>query len=193
MRILCVDDDVTMIKLYETVLAKHKQPDDEIFIAQSGEEGLARAAVDFPHLIITDLVMPGMDGIGVLKAAKEMNNLVEVIVVTGQGSIDSAVAAIKLGARDYLTKPINSGMLIEKITTIRELLRRTSEAEDYRIAKQTIESSVAVVLEQMEIKLNRTQTTIDEIETIVGQQGDGAERLAWIQKIIASFRKESVL
>ena len=72
-------------------------------------------------LIITDLLMPGLSGIDVLVQAKQIQPRVEVLVITASQSIESAVVAIKKGARDYLTKPIQPSSLVIRV---RAVLRR---------------------------------------------------------------------
>jgi two-component system response regulator AtoC len=62
-------------------------------------------------LVISDLQLPGVDGLGVLKAAKAANPTISVIIITGYASVDSAVRAVRLGAYDYLTKPFTLGQI----------------------------------------------------------------------------------
>src|SRR5215510_1537778 len=101
--------------------------------AADGEEALERARTFRPAVIIADLVMPGVDGLGVLKAAREEFPATAVILLTGHASIETAVAAMKEGAYDYLTKPIEPRRLrallekaVEKAEAVQEVtvLRR---------------------------------------------------------------------
>ena len=80
--------------------------------AVDGSEGLEKAAQWNPAIVVTDLKMPRMGGIELLQRLAEQAQAMAVILVTAQGTIDSAVQAMRLGAYDYITKPINSFELI---------------------------------------------------------------------------------
>jgi DNA-binding NtrC family response regulator len=83
-------------------------------------------------LVITDLMLPGMDGFGVLQASREINPDVGVLMITGHGSVESAVDAMKQGADDYLTKPVDLFELRKRTSSIvekRQLTRRVDELE----------------------------------------------------------------
>ncbi len=129
-RILVVeDDDATRVGLAELVRAWGHEAEE----AASGEEALRRTGEFRPSVVITDLVMPGMSGLDLLQALQDQLAELAVVILTAQGSVETAVAAIKAGAYDYLTKPIDPHrlrILLEKIlerqATLREVhsLRR---------------------------------------------------------------------
>src|SRR5438045_2081179 len=79
--------------------------------AADGAEALDKARVAQPAVVITDLVMPGMDGLELLHALQEEVPFASVILLTGQGSIDAAVTSMKEGAYDFLTKPVEGSRL----------------------------------------------------------------------------------
>jgi DNA-binding NtrC family response regulator len=81
------------------------------------------------RLIVTDLMLPGTDGFGVLEGARRINPAVGLLMITGHGSVESAVEAMKRGADDYLTKPVNLDELRKRVSTIVEK-RRLSERVD---------------------------------------------------------------
>jgi YesN/AraC family two-component response regulator len=81
---------------------------------------MERAGYD---VLITDIKMPGMDGMELFKTVKAANPDVAVIIVTGFGTIDSAVAAIRLGAEDYITKPFNVDDILIKLKKLKEKKR----------------------------------------------------------------------
>jgi DNA-binding NtrC family response regulator len=129
-RILVVDDEEASRVGLKALLSKWGY---EVQEAGSGEEAFEKAAGFRPAVVITDLVMPGLDGLGLLKALQEEQSFATVIILTGQGTIETAVAAMKQGAYDYLTKPVDVARLriliqkaVEKGETLREvtLLRR---------------------------------------------------------------------
>ncbi len=129
-RILIVDDEDTSRKGLAALLATWGYAVDE---ATDGAEALERARANLPSVVITDLVMPRLDGLGLLAALKDELPYVMVILLTGQGSIDAAVTATREGAYDFLTKPVDLARLrllipkaAEKAEALREvaLLRR---------------------------------------------------------------------
>ena len=124
-----------------------------------------------------------------LRYAKSRNSATEVIVITGQGSIDSAVEAMRLGARDYLTKPLNTGILTEKLDNIREFIERGREAEDYRFAKEAIESDASRTVTEMEIKLNGYMTAVRNIRNILGDADSaGDEKISMIETVMSKLQ-----
>jgi DNA-binding NtrC family response regulator len=112
LRILVVDDDAFVLKTLAKALAKDGA---EVSTASDGNEAAALARETPFDLVFTDLKMPGMDGIEVLKAVKALRPAAEVIVITGYGTVETAVEALKQGAYDYVTKPIDFGDLRAKV------------------------------------------------------------------------------
>lgn len=86
------------------------------------------------RLIITDLQMPGADGLAVLRAAKIANPSCYVVIITGYASLDSAIQAVRLGAYDYLTKPFSMGQIDVVVQRVSD--RLTLEAENRQLARQ---------------------------------------------------------
>jgi PAS domain S-box-containing protein len=84
----------------------------EVLTAADGESGIRVCQEESPHIIVTDIRMPGMDGIDVLKRVKELDPDREVIVVTGFGEVEVAIRALQLKASDFITKPINHDALL---------------------------------------------------------------------------------
>jgi DNA-binding NtrC family response regulator len=129
-RILVADDEGASRKGLKALLANWGYEVEE---ASQGEEALQKAIAFLPGVIVADLVMPGLDGLGLLKAVQEELPFATVIILTGHGTIETAVAAMKHGAYDYLTKPVDVARLkvlvqraLEKGEALREvtLLRR---------------------------------------------------------------------
>jgi DNA-binding response OmpR family regulator len=100
--ILLVDDDPFILKTIGATLKNNKY---QVTTAQTGEQALERIGQKDFDLVITDLVMGTVDGITVLKAAKQRNSETMVIILTGYGAMDSAIDALRLSADDYLLKP----------------------------------------------------------------------------------------
>lgn len=129
-RVLVADDEASSRKGLKALLANWGYDVEE---ASDGEEALQRAVAFLPAVVVADLVMPKLDGLGFLKAIREELPFTTVIILTGHGTIETAVDAMKHGAYDYLTKPVDVPRLkiliqraLEKGEAVREvtLLRR---------------------------------------------------------------------
>ncbi|NIQ03353.1 MAG: response regulator [Nitrospinaceae bacterium] len=110
--ILLIDDENILL---EAVGDDLKEVGFKVTTAQSGEEGLESFKVNHHDLVITDLKMGGMDGLQVSKEIKEINPETAVIILTGYGSMESAIEAIRLDLEDYILKPVNREDLLEKV------------------------------------------------------------------------------
>ncbi len=104
-RILVVDDEIDFARLLQDIL---KDEGYKVETAAGGKEALKKIDLFSPHLVITDLKMPGMSGLDLLREIKRKWPEIDCMVITAFGSIGSAVEAMKQGAIDYLTKPLDS-------------------------------------------------------------------------------------
>lgn len=109
--ILVVDDEVMNLKRTKLILEKHY----DLILAKSGEEALEKLREERIDLILLDIAMPGMSGIEAFKCMKEEGVEVPVIFLTASGVEDDVVAAISLGAVNYLKKPFLPKDLLERI------------------------------------------------------------------------------
>lgn len=111
--VMLVDDEVPFV---ETMSKRLTKRDLVVLTAFSGKEALERLAEDTRiDVIILDVKMPGMDGVETLKEIKKSYPLIEVIMLTGHATVDSAIEGMKLGAYDYLMKPCNIDDLITQV------------------------------------------------------------------------------
>ena len=138
-RILVVDDDPNIREACVEYLKMNRYSVDE---SKNGEECLRQLKQDYYQIILTDLMMPGIDGIGVLKAVKKEYPQSDVIIMTAYGTIENAVEAMKLGAYDYITKPFKIdelGMLIDRCLEKQRLAREVDELKEvvnlYEVSK----------------------------------------------------------
>jgi len=112
-KVLLVDDEVPFVEAITKRLTRRKM---NIIPAFSGEESLKRLEeMDDIEVIILDVKMPGMDGIETLKEIKNRHPLVEVIMLTGHATVESAIDGMKQGAFDYLMKPCDMDQLTSKV------------------------------------------------------------------------------
>jgi DNA-binding NtrC family response regulator len=122
-RILLVDDETVFANNMSKLLTRRGYQ----VTAVNGGDAALRSLMDNPfEVMVLDLKMPGMDGIAVLHEMKKLGLITEVLVLTGHGSIDTALEAIQLGAYDYLTKPCEIAELVSKIEAALER-RNTKE------------------------------------------------------------------
>lgn len=128
-RILVVDDELNMLGLFKKVLEKEGY---EVVTVSSGEEAVKKLDTEWFDLLISDLKMPGLSGLELLKKIKSMVPTLPCILLTAYGTIDSAVAAMKEGAYDYLTKPINNDEIKLMVRKALDLHRLSREVEHLR-------------------------------------------------------------
>ncbi|MBI4688518.1 MAG: sigma-54-dependent Fis family transcriptional regulator [Nitrospirae bacterium] len=123
-KILIVEDRDSMAEMLKETLESEGY---EVITARDGAEGIKRIKDTKVDAVITDLKLPNKDGIEVLKASKEENPIIPIIVMTAFGSIETAVAAMKLGAYDFLTKPLDTDHLFILLTRALENQRLVRE------------------------------------------------------------------
>jgi DNA-binding NtrC family response regulator len=111
-RVLLVDDETIFTRNMSKLL---KNRGYEITAVNSGDAAIRELEQNPVDVIVLDLKMPGMDGIATLKEIIKLGLFAETLILTGHGSIDSALEAMKLGAYDYLTKPCEIDELVAKI------------------------------------------------------------------------------
>ena len=111
-KVLLVDDEPHFVKLLAERLAGRGF---NVETAGGGSEAIDKAKDEPFDAIVLDLLMPGMDGLQTLKQLKEMNPDLQVILLTGHGTIEQGVEAMKLGAMDFVEKPADFQELLEKI------------------------------------------------------------------------------
>lgn len=111
-KILIIDDDEMQLKALGTTLVDEGY---EILTTADGPQGLLIYKEQRPSLVLLDIGLPSMSGIEVLREIRSVNGKAKVIVVTGYGSVESAVAAIRYGAWDYVQKPFDVSILLKKV------------------------------------------------------------------------------
>lgn len=179
-KILIVDDDKTICRTLKYQLEKGGY---EVFSANSGDECLYILKQNDFSLVLLDNKLPGMSGIDVLKQIKQSNGDLPVIIVTAYGSIESAVDAMKSGAHEYLTKPINFEMLMIKIENVleaknykREIARLRAEQEGkYSFKRIVCKSQVMNDLISLTDRIAKSDAGIILIQ---GETGVGKDLLA---------------
>lgn len=178
-RILIIDDDDIVRDVLNAYLSS---TGFEVILASNGREGLDIAKQENLDLIITDLMMPQISGIEVLKELSIMNNPAPVIVITAYGTVQNAVEAMKLGAIDYITKPFNLeefGIVVNRAIGISKLqkeniLLKKQLKKKYRFEGLIGDSAEMQKVYEMIEKIADTESTV----LITGESGTGKEMIA---------------
>lgn len=122
--VLVVDDEEDFVEMFSLRLQEIGENVTGVYSGREGLDALEKGDFD---VVVLDVKMPGMDGIETLKEIRRRFPLVEVILLTGHGSVDTAVAGMKLGAYDYINKPADFAEFQEKLEGAR---RRKVEQEE---------------------------------------------------------------
>ncbi len=176
-KILLVDDDEMIRKSAGAFLRKMGH---EVIFATNGREGLERFEQEGADIVISDIMMPDVDGLDFMRSLKERGSDVEVILVTGHGDLETAVEALRQGAFDFFTKPV-------RLEELKAALERTRRYQSIRREKDRIQARLK--------SLTRT-SDFDESEIIgesdaMAQVGQLVEKVAHTERTTVLIRGES--
>lgn len=135
--VLVVDDELFFRQLYSDLLVKEGY---RVEVCENGEDAIACLQQEAVDLILTDMIMPGKCGLEVLREARLLPNPPEVILVTGYASVETAIQALKNGARDYLVKPFNPDDLRHLVHNCLEQRRLLAENSQLKAKIQLFET-----------------------------------------------------
>src|SRR5437762_9343824 len=178
--VLVVDDELLIRKSLGKVL---RAKGYVVEVASSGAEGLEKASEVRPHVMILDMRLPDTDGLSVLRRVRQLDPLLQVIVITAFGDVQSAVDAMKLGACDFLRKPYEMGDIVLSVEGAARTFRQASELDLYRkqawrqYSDSEIVGDSGPIREVRELidKVVRSQATS---VLITGESGSGKELVA---------------
>jgi len=156
-KLLMVDDEVKFLESISTRLALKNF---DVTTAVSGKEAIESAEKGFFDVAVVDFQMPGMDGVQVLNALKERHKYLEIIMLTGHATVDSAVECTKLGAFKYLEKPYNFEKLVEVVKEAYEARLK----KKFEHNKQRMEEIQKLSLRESPLGLLRTLARLDDEE-----------------------------
>lgn len=177
--VLIIDDEPLMrVSMLDALQAEGY----EVQEASNGEEGIQKTKAGRYDLVITDLKMPGSDGLQVVQVCKECSPDTEVIVITAYGSVDTAVQAMKLGAHDYITKPFSIDELlltVDRATTVQALRQENTALRQELEGKFNFDGIVGKN-DQMRQVLEKVKlvATTDATVLVLGESGTGKEIVA---------------
>ena len=130
-KLLLVDDEINFL---QPIAERLTLKGFDVIVTSNGKEAIASAEKDLFDVALVDFQMPGMDGTKVLKVLKERHKYLEIIMLTGHATIESAVESTKLGAFKYLEKPYNFDRLVEAIKEAYETrLKKKFEHDQVRM------------------------------------------------------------
>jgi two-component system nitrogen regulation response regulator NtrX len=179
--ILIIDDEKAIRKTLSEILSYEGYKIDE---AGDGEEGFRRFKEKEYDVILCDIKMPKMDGIEFLEKAKEANPDLPIIMISGHGTIETAVEAVKKGAYDYISKPPDLNRLL---ITIRNAMDKTSLVAETKVLKRKVSKVQDMIGDS--IPILKIRETIEKVAPtdarilITGENGVGKELVArWIHE-----------
>src|SRR6195952_469027 len=179
--ILIIDDEKAIRKTLSEILSYEGYKIDE---AGDGEEGFRKFREKEYDVILCDIKMPKMDGIEFLEKAKESNPDLPIIMISGHGTIETAVEAVKKGAYDYISKPPDLNRLL---ITIRNAMDKTSLVAETKVLKRKVSRVQDMIGESTPI--HKIRETIEKVAPtdarilVTGENGVGKELVArWVHE-----------
>jgi anti-anti-sigma factor len=142
-KILVIDDEKPTLMMFRLTLTALGH---EVFTAENGQQGVDAFSRERPSIVLTDIKMPGMNGIEVLRRIKEIDPTVQVIVITGHGDMDLAIQALNLDATDFLNKPIQRHLLEQAIKRAQER-RQLAGEQGWEMALTSAERAAVIAIQ----------------------------------------------
>jgi len=174
--ILIVDDELAILTSLSKILEDEGY---QIAVAKSGQEALKLLSADPPDLMMLDIWMPDLDGLETLKLARELAPQVQVVMMSGHGNIETAVKAIKLGAYDFIEKPLS----LENVTLrVRHALDQRRLQEENKTLRSKVERQFELIgaspaMQKLRALINTAGPTNARV-LIGGENGTGKELVA---------------
>lgn len=178
-RILIVDDEVDALELMEELFQKNGY---ETYTARNGVEALNILREIEVDIMISDIFMPEMDGMALLDAVRKKYPDISIIMITAHGTIETAVEAMKKGAKDYILKPLRLDEIVAKVETIsqlKSLIRENRYLKDKLAKKYNFENIIGKNKKMQELfDLIRDIAKTNSTVLIRGESGTGKELIA---------------
>ncbi|MBN1602968.1 MAG: response regulator [Chitinispirillaceae bacterium] len=181
MNILCVDDDPVYLLVLRTTLVRFNKI-DIIKFTDTGEKALAIISSEKIDVLLTDLNLPGISGLDLLKKLRKVNPYSEILVISGIATLNQAIDAMKLGACDFLLKPLNPTLICEKINTIRENMDKKVTFEKENVSPETL----SPVLKQQQQQIFNLREALTDIHKIVNADKiEPVDKIRTVQSILS--------
>ena len=157
-RIVLIDDEEGIRRVTRITL---EDAGYTVYTAENGERGLALCNETAPQIVITDVRMPGMDGIAVLEQIKQTHPETEVIVATAFGEMDLAIRALQLDASDFITKPLHSEALTIALERAKTRYNDRKQLKDYTIfLEREVEDQARILHQDKMLSLGRLAASV---------------------------------
>ncbi|HEY4744094.1 MAG TPA: sigma 54-interacting transcriptional regulator, partial [Desulfuromonadaceae bacterium] len=183
--ILLVDDEVAILKSFACFF---EDSGYRVLMARNGHEGLDAFRRHRPDLVFTDLRMPGMDGLELISTLKELSPATPIIVISGIGVVAEAIKALKLGAYDYITKPIFNlaelGIVAGRALETVDLRHQVSALRDHILTGKLGNAEAFAAIVTQDDAMQRIFHYVEAVASssqpvlISGQTGTGKELIA---------------
>jgi two-component system response regulator HydG len=192
--ILLVDDDERLRRAAGKVLEAEGY---HVIIAATGQEAMTALKQNCVALVISDLRLPDLDGITLLKQARKLVPDAEVVMITGHGSVEKAVEAMRLGAYDFIQKPLDSAALVKTVTKALEKQRLASENRQLRRRLQQRRGVDALIGDSAAIQSVKQlirQIAPTEVNVLIqGESGTGKEIVADALHFMSNRREQPLV
>jgi PAS domain S-box-containing protein len=160
-KILLIDDEESIRRLLSISLG-HKGY--QVITAEDGEKGIELFRQESPEIVLTDIKMPDIDGLEVLRQVKALDPEAQVIVITGHGDMESAIEALKLEASDFLNKPIRDEALMIAIKRAQDVLWMRQKLKEYTSNLEVkVKEATEELREVYDFQKNLIESSIDAI------------------------------
>ncbi len=183
--ILVVDDEEHIRQTIEKYLSFKKY---QVFMASNGLEALEIYKSQSPRIIITDILMPIMDGLDLLSAIRETDDETEVIVLTGNGDMDIAIKALKENASEFLIKPVDLDVLLHSVQNAESRLRLKDDVKKYTTELEELFKDVHHSREYLETVLQSSPNATMTYNT----QGEITSWNGAAEKITGYLKSETI-
>lgn len=178
-RILIVDDEVDALELMEELFQKNGY---ETYTAKNGIEALNNLRTSDMDIMVSDIFMPEMDGMALLETVRKKYPDMAIIMITAHGTIETAVEAMKKGAKDYILKPLRLDEIVAKVETIAQLktlIKENRYLKEKLAKKYNFENIIGKNKKMQELfDLIRDIATTNSTVLIRGESGTGKELIA---------------
>ncbi len=175
-KILVVDDEISILQSLRGVLQDEGY---QVVVAASGEEALDEVRRDMPDIVLLDVWLPGMDGLEALDELKKLHPHLPVIIISGHGNIETAVKATRLGAFDFVEKPLSLERILVSIQNALEFYRLKEENRLWRqkASRRTNLTGRSPAIRSVRIQAERAAPSNATV-LITGENGTGKELVA---------------
>lgn len=194
MKLLIIEDDPAQCKLLADFLKKRQY---EVVTANSGEEGLELFKQETIDIVISDYRLGNMNGRQVLNQIHAINPVTAVIIVTAYSSVDDAVTLLKEGAFDYIQKPIQLDILLDKIKNARNHLLTEKDRQDIHLSIEESELPVRFIGKSQKVSqilsVVRRVANSDASVLITGESGTGKEVIADLIHALSPRKKQKMI